>query len=792
MNQISLKRYIKIGYFLLFAYAIYVFFVLFSSGFSALHFTITSVALVFISILLLIVAILEKNKFLIGSAISFIMLFIFEMISLSIGLYEQDVLINPTVDIIFHLLFFITMGTFTIGAFQFMILMEKRKYIHHLAFENSRAIYIEYDHVLKKYVCEFTKSFSQTHHIKKQTHIYTKEEFIQFVKETDKALFIEIFSQDHQKEYTQVNIKFPGFEKYLLFVIYATYQDKKTYWIAFDITDVESMKKQLALTKTQLSELSLASKKVIENTNELIATVDPNGNIIQASNRYCEIFDCDPEKIAGTYVNSIGKKYQKDNEDWVKEIIEKKITHRVIEYKKNGEIIIISWKNVALTDAFGNTKSIMSLGEDITKLTNLQKSIEYQANYNQVTHLLNKNGLDKAIKNLKYTKDLKSAACFVIDIDDFYKVIDYYGVKITDKLLYVIGQNLKQLTQEKDIISNHMEDQFVLIFKNPSKVFIESLIDQLQEIIIKSYTIDDVHIQVKKRIGYALYKDDTDDLDEFIHYASLASYHQNDSAYNQITKYDPSMKKNLEKNIILSNRLYDAISNDKIDVHMQRIIDGRNNDYVYIEALARWKDEIYGFICPDDFFNIARKSSLIELLELHLVKKSLSYFKALKENQIYEKTKLSLNLTPEMFLKKGFAELLNDYTKENHIDQKDVIVEVSENTFVHNLNVCNKMIKTFKDYGFLIAIDDFGSKYSSLAVLETIDYDIIKIDGSFINNLNSKNNLEIVKMIAQIGRTSNKIIIAEKVETKEISQILIDNSINLQQGYYFHKPEKLI
>jgi EAL domain-containing protein (putative c-di-GMP-specific phosphodiesterase class I) len=170
----------------------------------------------------------------------------------------------------------------------------------------------------------------------------------------------------------------------------------------------------------------------------------------------------------------------------------------------------------------------------------------------------------------------------------------------------------------------------------------------------------------------------------------------------------------------------------------------------------------------------------------------LSYFKKLKIVKGYQHTKLSLNLTPEMFLKEGFASLLNDYTKANEIDNKNVIVEVSENTFVHNLNVCNRMIKTFKAYGFMIAIDDFGSKYSSLAVLETIDYDIIKIDGSFINNLETKNNLEIVKMIAQIGRDSQKIIIAEKVETKEISEILIEHKIYLHQGYYFHKPEKLI
>ena len=792
MNQLNLKRYIKIGYFLLYTYIIYVVFVLASKTFIDLHYTITLSGMIFIAILLFIVAILEKNKYFLISSIMFISLFLFEILVRALGYYEHDVMVNPTIDIIYHAYFIATLIVFVIGVSKFLLLLEKRKFIHKLSFETSKSVYIEYDHQTKSFICELTKAFQEKYKIKRSELIFTKDMFMHFVKESDHEKINLMIDQKQDTEYTEINFKIDRSGDYIVFLVFTTKSIDKSLWVAFDISDVDAMKKQLQLTKTQLTDLTLASRKVIENANELICIIDVNGNIIQASNRYCDIFDCNPQTITGTYINTIGKKYHSDEKDWVKEIIDKKITYRVIEYEKGGEKLIISWKNIALTDALGRTKSIMTIGEDITELTKLQRSLEYQADYNQITHKLNQNGYQKKIKELMKSNDVFHIACFNIDIDDFFTIIDYYGVDISNKLLVEVSNNLSKLISKDDIISNHMEDQFILVLINPSKVAIENLIDKLQQQIIKSYIIDDAHIHIKNRIGYALYPEDTKSIDELLHYASLASYHQSDTSYNEVTKYNLRMKSNLEKNIILSNRLYEAISKDKIDVHMQYIVNGKTNKPVYVESLARWEDDVLGFVSPDEFFTAARKSSLIEMLENHLVKKSLSYFKQLKEKPEHSTLKLSLNLTPEMFLKEGFAKLMNEYVLSHELKHEDIVIEVSENTFVHNIKVCNQMIQTFKAFGFLIAIDDFGSKYSSLAVLEKLAYDIIKIDGSFINDLGSQKNLEIVKMISQIGRLSEKIIIAERVENKETSDLLIDNQIELQQGYYFHKPQKLI
>ncbi len=773
----------------MFVYVVYVAFILLNKNFLFLHFSITSLALAFISLILMFISIVEKRKLLIVSSIIFTSLFTVEFLLRTILSEYDHMLINYTIDVIYHAFFASALYLFGLGILDFFVYMQKRKNIHNLAFENSSAIYVEYDKSLENFTFQYSKRFSKSHHIASVIRNYTFEDIKSFIREKDYETMNKVFKDNHFDEVIKLSMQLPDLKRYLTFYFYATKHNDQSTWIAFDVTDMDTMKKQLALTKNQLKELSLASKKIIENTNELMVIFDVNGYVLQASNKYCEIFDLDPKDISGTYVSEIGHKFRKDKNEWFDQAVSKKISIAVTEYIKDNKKFIISWKNVLLTDGYGQPSSVISMGEDITEVTALTQSLEYQANYDQTTGLLNTNGINKLIKDIK---DVRSAACFMIDIDEFYTILDYYGVDISKKVLKLITNELKTLVTGQDIIANQSEDHFIVLLINPSKVLIEKTKELLEEQIIKTYVIDDLHIQVKKRIGYALYKDDTKDFKDLINYARLASYHKPESQYNQVTKYQPIMKSNLEKNIFLGNRLVDAIKQKKIDIHMQYIMDASTQKAVYVEALARWNDEKLGFISPDEFFGVARKSNLLEMLELHLVQKSLSSFRLLKEKEGHEDIKLTINLSPEIFLKEGFVDRFHKIALECLVNPNDVFVEVSENTFVHNKVHCNEMIKKFKALGYFIAIDDFGSEYSSLAVLENIEYDMIKIDGSFINHLESRKNYAIVEMISRIGSLSNKIIVAEMVETEDESKILLNANVYLQQGYYFHKPQKLI
>ncbi len=126
------------------------------------------------------------------------------------------------------------------------------------------------------------------------------------------------------------------------------------------------------------------------------------------------------------------------------------------------------------------------------------------------------------------------------------------------------------------------------------------------------------------------------------------------------------------------------------------------------------------------------------------------------------------------------------------LNPKQIYVEISENTFVNNLQLCRNQIHKIKNLGFLVALDDFGREYSSLSILDSIDFDILKIDRLFIDRINHQKNIEIIKMILNISSFSNTMVIAEGIETKEQKTILLSLGCYYHQGYYYAKPQKLV
>ena len=172
MNRLNLRKLIRVGHILYIFYFTYVFFVLLHEDYLFLHPTITISATLLISFLLLILTILDGNKYLLISAIMFISLFSFEVIFEIIHHHQQIIDVNQTIDAIYHTLFMVNMAIFGIGIFKFLYKVQKRKYIHRLAFENSRAIYIEFDRKHRKYICQFTDSFIKNYHIKSEARIY--------------------------------------------------------------------------------------------------------------------------------------------------------------------------------------------------------------------------------------------------------------------------------------------------------------------------------------------------------------------------------------------------------------------------------------------------------------------------------------------------------------------------------------------------------------------------------------------------------------------------------------------
>lgn len=262
-------------------------------------------------------------------------------------------------------------------------------------------------------------------------------------------------------------------------------------------------------------------------------------------------------------------------------------------------------------------------------------------------------------------------------------------------------------------------------------------------------------------------------------------------AENYIHRQDGLEKqKSFTENNGMAKKLTHAINNELIDIYFQKIIDTKSNSILYVEQLARWNDADFGSIEPETFFEVASHSKQLFKLEYYLINKSIKQYKAYCMNS-YEKPQLALNLTPEIFLHKDTVKYLESCLKKHHINASKVCVEISENMFINDHELCIKQIKRYKEFGFSIALDDFGKSYSSLGLLENIEYDVIKIDRMFTNTIHKEQTQEIIKMIQKIAHMASKTIIVEGVE-KEMQQYHLHKlNCYTMQGFWLHRPEKM-
>jgi len=283
----------------------------------------------------------------------------------------------------------------------------------------------------------------------------------------------------------------------------------------------------------------------------------------------------------------------------------------------------------------------------------------------------------------------------------------------------------------------------------------------------------------------------TRDLSKLVSMSSLAMKESKQENQFTIARYQRHMGDTLKQNIITASKLKGALERREIEVHFQKTIDTRTKSFGYLEELARWVDPELGYVSPLVLFSVAKEFNLLDQLEKYLIEEAIKNFIGIRNNPDYINTKLAINLAPSSFMDLTFLTFLNQVVDKCHLKHSDICVEVSESTFVNTLADCVFRINEYRKNGYIIALDDFGKDYSSLAILESVAFDIIKIDKLFIDKIFEKKNQEIVKMIQKIAELSNKEIIAEGVETNNQSTKLIELGCFIQQGYFFHRPEKM-
>ncbi|GBL04510.1 diguanylate cyclase [Glaciecola sp. KUL10] len=423
---------------------------------------------------------------------------------------------------------------------------------------------------------------------------------------------------------------------------------------------------------------------------------------------------------------------------------------------------------------------------NITDVREKEEKLKTLALYDGLTGLANRANIIECISEecgKSQESDGRFAVLF-IDIDGFKLINDGYGHELGDKLLNKIGNRLSSITKNTDVVARLGGDEFVLLAKNITS---DDVIVSLSKRIMKAFEApiqcDDIGVQIGFSIGISVYPSDAESASELLKKADIAMYTAKQKGKNQFQFFNSEMELYLKERFSFEDDLRNGILNNEFFQLFQPVIDIKTGNIVGCEALLRWQSSTRDLVSPNNFIPMAESLNLMTEIDKWVFEASLKVIQALPKNFYF-----AINLSPKHF---SNSEVLSAFlSKLSAIENKArILFEITETTIITDIEKSTRIIKNIRKQGFLVAIDDFGTGYTSLYNLKRLEFDIIKIDRSFIKDISTDSNSKnIVEAIVKLAQNLGLNVVAEGVETKEQLECLREFGCSYAQGYYFSKP----
>jgi len=460
---------------------------------------------------------------------------------------------------------------------------------------------------------------------------------------------------------------------------------------------------------------------------------------------------------------------------------------------KDGRTILCEWYNTPLVGPDGNVIGVASLVDDITERTLSEEMIWKQANFDMLTGLPNRSMFhDRLAQEMsRADRDRLSLALLLIDLDQFKEVNDTLGHDVGDDLLREAGSRISDCVRNSDTVARLGGDEFTVIL---SELHDNSNVEDITQKIInkleEEYRLGDEIVHISGSIGITLYPNDASDIDTLVKNADQAMYAAKRKGRHCFSYFTQSLQDAAQNRLRLTNDLRSALKENQFEVYFQPIIDLKTNCTVKAEALLRWHHPVRGMVSPLEFIYLAEETGLINKISDWVFNQSVQ--RANEWNtQLTNDFQVSVNMSPAQFKldTHSFISEWQAYLQGLEISGQNIVVEITEGLLLNaEPDVIDKLL-WLRDAGIQVAIDDFGTGYSSLSYLKKFDIDYLKIDKTFVKNLETNvNDIALCNAIIVMAHTLGLKVIAEGVETEGQKKILKDADCDFAQGYFFSRP----
>lgn len=446
----------------------------------------------------------------------------------------------------------------------------------------------------------------------------------------------------------------------------------------------------------------------------------------------------------------------------------------------------------AVVDDDGKVQRVVGMNWDVTKEVEAEARLAHIAFNDELTGLPNRVAFNKKLTaTMKLSEKFASkVAMIIVDLDHFKDINDSYGHPVGDSLICEVVLRLQDVLGGDEYLARIGGDEFALILDNVrSHEAALRYSKRIQKVMDEPiYLMEGPVVNSRVSMGVAIYPDDGEDAVTLIKAADLAMHQAKKSGRNTVLAYRKEYSSTLKKKIFLEEELRSAIRDEELMLYYQPIIDLQTEKIMGCEALLRWVDRSGKFVSPVEFIPVAEESGLIYELGNWInatAFKQLKLWKVLNTDLKY----ISVNVSPHQLQNSEFVNDLRKLLDLHDVDPKDIQLEITEGTFLQESLNTQSQLEILGKMGFRLAIDDFGTGYSSLAYLKRFAVDVIKIDRSFVMDLeDDPADRDIVKAIIAMTTSLGFDTLVEGVETKEQSLIVSALGCGYAQGYLFGKP----
>lgn len=540
----------------------------------------------------------------------------------------------------------------------------------------------------------------------------------------------------------------------------------------------------------KVSILSLA----VEQSPVSVVISNPNGVIEYVNPKFEETTGYSSQEAIGKSLgftilhdassDSLNELWQtvKHGEEWSGELC---------SLHKSGQLF---WEYINVSPLKDNNNKIthyIAIQEDVTVRRTYEEQLRRQAHYDDLTGLANRvlmiDRMEQAIQTSQ--RENKSAALLCIDLDQFKNINDTLGHSVGDNLLKEAVARLAKCARKSDTLARMGGDEFVVILPNiENNLIVKEVADRIISEFAQPFVIDGADHFVTASIGIAKSPENGEDHQVLLRNADLAMYKAKELGRNQYQFFTEEINATLKERLDIERALRDIELRDELELFYQPIIESSSKKIIACEALLRWRQEDNSYIMPDKFIAIAESSGLIKNVGEWIIKTACQDI-----SQIHEKfdnsIKVAINISPKQLQLANFADFIKSQLEKYKIKPHLIELEITESVLMSDIEETNNNLQALCAMGLHLSIDDFGTGYSSLAYLQKYPFNTLKIDRSFISQIEeNKNNAKLTETMIKMAHSLDMHVIAEGVENSQQFDFLNAHDCDFIQGYFFSKP----